>query len=48
MIFMGNSITVSIFFLVRLLSDKVLPEELILRNLDVGANGGIGGERHDL
>ena len=41
-------LTVSNFFFVLLLRDKVLPVELILLNRDVGANGGIGGDRVDL
>ena len=41
-------LTVNSFFLVLLLRDKVLPVELILLNLDVGAKGGIGGDKHDL
>ena len=41
-------LTVNNFFFVLLLRDKVLPVELILLNRDVGANGGIGGDRVDL
>ena len=43
---MTKCTTVKIFFLVRLLSDKTL--ELIRFNFEVGANGGMGGDRHDL